>query len=97
MSVNLCSKGSTYTSLTVGDSLNTTSYFHCLCCAFCVIRLPDRLDEVQAVEYFKEGKRIGSAQQSQFTAKDTVQYLKLVNTIQPYSAQDQPPPPPKLF
>ena len=58
-------------------------------CALCVIRLPDKLDEVQAVEYFKEGKRIGSAQQSQFTAKDTVQCL--VNTIQSYSAQDQPP------
>ena len=58
-------------------------------CALCVIRLPDKLDEVQAVEYFKEGKRIGSAQQSQFTAKDTVQ--SLVNTIQSYSAQDQPP------
>ena len=58
-------------------------------CALCVIRLPDKLDEVQAVEYFKEGKRIGSAQQSQFTAKDTVQCL--VNTIQSYSAQDKPP------
>ena len=58
-------------------------------CALCVIRLPDKLNEVQAVEYFKEGKRIGSAQQSQFTAKDTVQCL--VNTIQSYSAQDQPP------
>ena len=58
-------------------------------CALCVIRLPDKLDEVQAVEYFKEGKCIGSAQQSQFTAKDTVQCL--VNTIQSYSAQDQPP------
>ena len=47
------------------------------------------MDEVQAVEYLKKGKCIGSAQQSQFTAKDTVQCL--VNTIQSYSAQDQPP------
>ena len=58
-------------------------------CVLCVIRLPDKINEVQAVEYFKEGKRIGSVQQSQFTAKDTVQCL--VNTIQSYSAQHQPP------
>ena len=57
--------------------------------ALCVIRLPDKLDETQKVEYYKDGKRIGDVQQSQFTAKDTVQCL--VNTIQSYSTQDEPP------
>ena len=57
--------------------------------ALCVIRLPDKLDETQKVEYYKDGKRISDVQQSQFTAKDTVQCL--VNTIQSYSTQDEPP------
>ena len=57
--------------------------------ALCVIRLPDKLDETQKVEYYKDGKRIGDVQRSQFTAKDTVQCL--VNTIQSYSNQDEPP------
>ena len=57
--------------------------------AVCVIRLPDKLDETQAVEYYREGERVGDVQQSQFTAKDTVQCL--ANTIQAYSTQDQPP------
>ena len=90
-SVNLCSKWVYFT-----DSGGQPQYHELLplfvrriSCALCVIRLPDKLNEVQAVEYFKEGKCIGSAQQSQFTAKDTVQCL--VNTIQSYSAQDQPP------
>ena len=89
-SVDLCSKWVYFT-----DSGGQPQYHELLplfvrriSCAFCVICLPDRLDEVQAVEYFKEGKRIGSAQQSQFTAKDTMQCL--VNTIQSYSAQDHP-------
>ena len=90
-SVNLCSRWVYFT-----DSGGQPQYHellplfvHRISCALCVIRLPDKLNEVQAVEYFKEGKRIDSAQQSQFTAKDTVQCL--VNTIQSYSAQDQPP------
>ena len=57
--------------------------------ALCVIRLPDKLDETQKVEYYKDGKLIGDVQRSQFTAKDTVQCL--VNTIQSYSTQDEPP------
>ena len=57
--------------------------------ALCVVRLPDKLDEIQSVEYFKEGERVGTAQHSQFSAIDTVQCL--VNTVQSYSAQDQPP------
>ena len=57
--------------------------------ALCVIRLPDKLDETQSVEYFKDGKQIGAAQCSQFTALDTVKCL--VNTIQSYATQDNPP------
>ena len=57
--------------------------------ALCVIRLPDKLDETQKVEYYKDGKLIGDVQRSQFTAKDTVQCL--VNSIQSYSTQDEPP------
>ena len=55
----------------------------------CVVRLPDKLDETQAVEYFKDGKRVGDTHKSQFTAKDTVKCL--VNTMQAYSTQDHPP------
>ena len=55
----------------------------------CVIRLPDKLDRTQAVEYFKDGQRVGDIQRSQFTAKDTVKCL--VNTMQAYSTQEQPP------
>ena len=57
--------------------------------ALCVIRLPDKLNETQSVEYFKDGKQVGAAQCSQFTARDTVKCL--VNTIQSYSTQDKPP------
>ena len=57
--------------------------------ALCVTRLTDKLDEVQAVEYYNEGKRVGVPQQSQLSAKDTIQCL--VNTIQSYSTQDKPP------
>ena len=57
--------------------------------ALCVTRLTDKLDEVQAVEYYDEGKRVGVPQQSQLSAKDTIQCL--VNTIQSYSTQDKPP------
>ena len=51
--------------------------------ALCVTRLTDKLDEIQAVEYYDEGKRVGVPQQSQLSAKDTIQCL--VNTIQSYS------------
>ena len=57
--------------------------------ALCVIRLPDKLNEIQSVEYFKDGKQIGAAQCSQFTSLDTVKCL--VNTIQSYANQDNPP------
>ena len=57
--------------------------------ALCVIRLTDKLDEIQAVEYYDEGKRVGVPQQSQLSAKDTIQCL--VNTIQSYSTQEKPP------
>ena len=57
--------------------------------ALCVTRLTDKLDEMQGIEYYKGGEQIGATQQSQFSAKDTIQCL--VSTIQSYSAQDQPP------
>ena len=57
--------------------------------ALCVTRLTDKLDEIQAVEYYDEGKRVGVPQQSQLSAKDTIQCL--VNTIQSYSTQEKPP------
>ena len=57
--------------------------------AVCVIPLPNKLDETQDVEYFKNGQRIGDVQQSQFTEKDTVKCL--FNTIESYSTQEQPP------
>ena len=57
--------------------------------ALCVTRLTDKLDEIQAVEYYDEGKRVGVPQQSQLSAKDTIQCL--VNTIQSYSNQEKPP------
>ena len=57
--------------------------------ALCVIRLSDRLNEIQSVDYFKDGKQIGAAQCSQFTALDTVKCL--INTIQSYATQDNPP------
>ena len=57
--------------------------------ALCVTRLTDKLDETQEVEYYQDGKQVGAAQQSQLSAKDTIQCL--VNTIQSYSSQEQPP------
>ena len=57
--------------------------------ALCVTRLTDKLDEVQAVEYYDEGKRVGVPQEAQLSAKDTIQCL--VNTIQSYSTQDKAP------
>ena len=57
--------------------------------ALCVTRLTDKLDEIQAVEYYDEGKRVGVPQQSQLSAKDTIQCL--VNTIQSYSTQEKLP------
>ena len=57
--------------------------------ALYVLRLPDKLDEVQLVEYYDEGKRVGPSHLSQLTAKDTIKCL--VNTIQSYSSHDQPP------
>ena len=57
--------------------------------AICVIRLPDKLDEIQSVEYFERGKQIGGTQKSQLSAKGTIQ--SLVNAVQSYSNQEQPP------
>ena len=57
--------------------------------ALCVIRLPDKLDEIQAVEYYDQGQRVGAVQRSQLSAKDTIQ--SLVNAIQSYSKQEKPP------
>ena len=57
--------------------------------ALCVTRLTDKLDEIQTVEYYDEGKRVGVPQQSQLSAKDTIQCL--VNTIHSYSTQEKPP------
>ena len=58
-------------------------------CALCVTRLTDRLDKMQDVEYFQDGEQVGSSQQAQLSAKDTIQCL--VNTIQSYSVEDKPP------
>ena len=57
--------------------------------ALCVLRLPDQLDKVQAVEYYCENQLLGVAQQSQLSAKDTIQCL--VNTIQSFSTEGQKP------
>ena len=57
--------------------------------ALCVTRLTDKLDEMQGIEYYQDGKQVGATQQSQLSAKDTIQCL--VSTIQSYSTQDQPP------
>ena len=64
-------------------------FVHRISSALCVTRLTDKLDEVQVVEYYDEGKRVGVPQQSQLSTKDTIQCL--VNTIQSYSTQDKPP------
>ena len=57
--------------------------------ALCVTRLIDKLDEMQGIEYYQDGKQVGATQQSQLSAKDTIQCL--VSTIQSYSTQEQPP------
>ena len=57
--------------------------------ALCVTRLTDRLDEIQKVDYYQEGEQVGASQQSQLSAKDTIQCL--VNTIQSCSDQEKPP------
>ena len=57
--------------------------------ALCVIRLPDQLNKVQTVEYYSENQLLGVAQQSQLSAKDTIQCL--VNTIQSFSTKCQKP------
>ena len=57
--------------------------------ALCVLRLSDKLDEVQLVEYFDKGMQVGPSHLSQLTTKDTIKCL--VNTIQSYSPHDQPP------
>ena len=64
-------------------------FVHRISSALCVTRLTDKLDEVQAVEYYDEGKRVGVPQQSQLSTKDTIQCL--VNTIQSYFTQEKPP------
>ena len=57
--------------------------------ALCVTRLTDKLDEVQDVEYYQGGEKVGASQHSQLSAKDTIRCL--VNTIQSYSTQEKPP------
>ena len=57
--------------------------------AICVTRLTDKLDEVQVVDYYQDGKKVGASQHSQLSAKDTIRCL--VNTIQSYSTQEEPP------
>ena len=57
--------------------------------ALCVLRLPDQLDKVQAIEYYSENQLLGVAQQSQLSAKDTIRCL--VNTIQSFSTKGQKP------
>lgn len=57
--------------------------------AVCVVRLPDKLDEIQSVEYFEKGERIGAVQRSQLSAKGTIQ--SLVNAMQSFSDQEEPP------
>jgi hypothetical protein len=64
-------------------------FVHHISSALFVTRLTDKLDEIQAVEYYDEGKRVGVAQQSHLSAKDTIQ--SLINTTQSYSTQDKPP------
>ena len=64
-------------------------FVRCISSALCVTRLTDKLDETQEVEYYQEGSHVGATQQSQLSTKDTIQCL--VNTIQSYSAQDEPP------
>ena len=64
-------------------------FVHSISSALCVTRLTDRLDETQEVELYQDGKQVGATQQSQLSAKDTIQCL--VNTIQSYSSQEQPP------
>ena len=65
-------------------------FVHQISSALCVVRLTDNFDEVQLVEYYDHGKRVGAIQQTQLSVKDTIQ--SLVNTIQSYCAQDRPPP-----
>ena len=57
--------------------------------ALCVTRLTDKLDEIQEVEYYRKGKKVGDSQHSQLTTKDTIQCL--VNTLHSYSDQEKPP------
>ena len=57
--------------------------------AICVTRLTDKLDEVQVVDYYQDGKKVGASQHSQLSAKDTIRCL--VNTILSYSTQEEPP------
>ena len=57
--------------------------------ALCVLRLPDNLDKVQAVEYYSEDKPICLPAQSQLSAKDTIKCL--VNTVQSFSSEHQKP------
>lgn len=57
--------------------------------ALCVVRLPDQLDQVQAIEYYSEDKRLGASRQSQLSAKDTIRCL--TNTIQSFSTETKKP------
>ena len=56
--------------------------------ALCVTRLTDKLDEIVKSEYFDEGEAVGAALPTQHSSKDTIKFL--FNTVQSYSAQDQP-------
>ena len=64
-------------------------FVHSISSALCVTRLTDKLDEVQVVEYYQGGEKVGASQHSQLSAKDTIRCL--VNTIQSYSTQEKPP------
>ena len=56
--------------------------------ALCVTRLTDKLHEIVKSEYFDKGEAVGAALLTQHSSKDTIKFL--FNTVQSYSAQDQP-------
>ena len=64
-------------------------FVHRVSSALCVIRLTDKLDEIQLAEYYDRGVQVGPTQLSQLSTKDTIQCL--ANTVQSYSTQDRPP------
>ena len=64
-------------------------FIRCISSALCVTRLTDKLDEIQKVEYFQQGKKVGDSQYSQLSSKDTIGCL--FNTVRSASDQDKPP------